>query len=179
VDTIIARLTEPRAATLVVLALAAATIGAALFSQHVLGYVPCKLCYWQRQPYYVALPLALALVLLPLSDAIRRAGLVLLALIFLVGAGLAAYHAGVEWGLFLGPSDCGGTPPPAPAGMSDFLKQLETTRVVSCTEAPFRVLGLSMAGWNVVVSLGLAAFAAVAALPTRPRYGSSSVSQYR
>ena len=59
-DTIIARLTEPRAATLVVLALAAATIGAALFSQHVLGYIPCKLCYWQRQPYYVAIPAARA-----------------------------------------------------------------------------------------------------------------------
>ena len=65
--------------------------------------------------------------------------------------------------------------------MADFLKQLETTRVVSCTEAAFRVLGLSMAGWNVLVSLGLAAFAAaVAARRPRPTpYGSSSVSQYR
>ena len=58
-DRVIARLTEGRAAILVILAVAAATIGTALFSQHVLGYIPCKLCYWQRQPYYVAIPAAL------------------------------------------------------------------------------------------------------------------------
>jgi disulfide bond formation protein DsbB len=162
-DRLAARLTERRTATLLVLAAAAATIGAALFSQHVLGLLPCKLCLTQRQPYYAAIPLALALVLLPASDAVRRAGLWLLALIFLVSAGLGAYHAGVEWGVWLGPSDCGGAPAPAPGGMDDFRRQLETTRVVSCTEAAGRFLWLSMAGWNVVASLALAAFAGVAA----------------
>jgi disulfide bond formation protein DsbB len=178
-DRLLARLTERRTAMLLILLVTAATIGTALFSQHVLGYVPCKLCYIQRWPYYVAIPLALALVLAPVPDAVRRGGLAVLALIFLVSAALGAYHAGVEWGFFLGPSDCGGAPPPTASGMGDFLKQLETTRVVSCTEAAFRVLGLSMAGWNAVVSLGLAAFAAMAALHGRSPYGSSSVSQYR
>ncbi|MFL4974603.1 MAG: disulfide bond formation protein B [Microvirga sp.] len=179
-DRVIARLTERRAAILVILAVAAATIGTALFSQHVLGYIPCKLCYWQRQPYYVAIPVALALIVLPLSDRARRGGLLLLSLIFLVGAALGSYHAGVEWGFWPGPADCGGAAPPAAGSMADFLKQLETTRVVSCTEAAFRVLGLSMAGWNVVVSLALAGFAAAAARRPRPTpYGSSSVSQYR
>jgi disulfide bond formation protein DsbB len=172
-DRFVARLTERRTATLLILVAAAATIGAALFSQHVLGYLPCKLCLYQRQPYYVAIPIALALVLLPASDAIRRAGLWLLALVFLASAALGAYHAGVEWGFWLGPSDCGGAPPPAPSGMGDFLKQLESTHVVSCTAAAFRFLGLSMAGWNAVVSLALAGFAAAAALPSprqdRPR----------
>jgi disulfide bond formation protein DsbB len=162
-DRLVARLTERRTAALLVLLAAVATIGAALFSQHVLGYVPCKLCLYQRWPYYVAIPIALALVLAPMSDAVRRGGLAVLALIFLASAALGAYHAGVEWGFWLGPSDCGGAPPPAASVMGDFLKQLETTRVVSCTEAAFRVLGLSMAGWNAVVSLGLAAFAGVAA----------------
>src|SRR3954451_4432032 len=101
-DRVIARLTEHRAAILAILAVAAATIGTALFSQHVLGYIPCKLCYLQRQPYYVAMPLALALLVLPLSDGVRRAGLALLALIFVAGAVLGAYHAGVEWGFWLG-----------------------------------------------------------------------------
>ncbi|MFL5167546.1 MAG: disulfide bond formation protein B [Microvirga sp.] len=179
-DRVIARLTEPRTATLLVLLVAAATIGTALFSQHVLGYIPCKLCYWQRQPYYVAIPVALALIALPLSDRVRRGGLLLLSLISLLGAALGSYHAGVEWGFWPGPADCGGAAPPAAGSMADFLKQLETTRVVSCTEAAFRVLGLSMAGWNVVVSLALAGFAAAAALrPWRTPYGSSSVSQYR
>ncbi|HEX8666420.1 MAG TPA: disulfide bond formation protein B [Beijerinckiaceae bacterium] len=163
-DRLVARLTEPRTATLIILFVATATIGTALFSQHVLGYVPCKLCLHQRWPYYVAIPIALALVLAPVPDGVRRAGLGLLAPIFLVGAALGAYHAGVEWGFWLGPNDCGGAPPPAPSGLDDFRKQLEGVRVVSCTEAAFRFLGLSMAGWNVVVSLGLAALAAAAAV---------------
>jgi disulfide bond formation protein DsbB len=168
-DALVTRLTERRTATLVILLVAAAAIAAALISQHVLGLIPCKLCYLQRQPYYVALPVALALVLLPVSDAVRQGGLAVLALLFLVSAGLATYHAGVEWGVFLGPSDCGGAPAPAAGGMGDFLKQLETTRVVSCTEAAGRFLGLSMAGWNAVVSLGLAGFSAAAALPRAER----------
>jgi disulfide bond formation protein DsbB len=176
VKALIRRATEPRSATLLILAAAVATIGAALFSQHVIGLVPCKLCLIQRQPYYAAIPLALAIVLLPLADGWRRLGLAALAAIFAISAGLGAYHAGVEWGFFLGPSDCGGGAAPAASGVGDFLKQLETTRVVSCTEAAFRFLGLSMAGWNAVVSFGLAAFAGLAALASGP-YGSSSVSQ--
>jgi disulfide bond formation protein DsbB len=177
-DRVIARLTERRTAIALILVVAAATIATALFSQHVLGYIPCKLCYWQRQPYYVAIPAALALIVLPLSDRVRQAGLWLLGLVFVVGAALGAYHAGVEWGFWLGPADCGGGSSPAAGSVGDFLKQLETTRVVSCTEAAFRVLGLSMAGWNVVVSLALAGLAAVAAQRPGPTpYGSSSVSQ--
>src|SRR5829696_2781149 len=127
-----------------------------------------------------AILVGLALIVLPLSDRVRRGGLVILALIFLAGAALGAYHAGVEWDFWPGPADCGGAAPPAAGSMADFRKQLETTRVVSCTEAAFRVLGLSMAGWNVVVSLALAGFAAAAARRPGPMpYGSSSVSQYR
>jgi disulfide bond formation protein DsbB len=162
-DGLVARLTERRTAALMILLVAAATIGTVLFSEAVLGLIPCQLCYLQRQPYYLALPVALALVLLPAPDAVRRGGLAVLALTFLVSAGLGAYHAGVEWGFWLGPSDCGGAAAPAASGMGDFLKQLETMRVVSCTEAAGRFLGLSMAGWNALVSLALAAFAALAA----------------
>jgi disulfide bond formation protein DsbB len=159
-----ARMTERRTAIILVLLVAVAAIGAALFSQHVLGLLPCKLCFIQRWPYYVALPLAIGLEALPLSDRVRQAGLALLALIFVVSAGLGAYHAGVEWGFWPGPNDCGGAPAPAAGGMSEFLKQLETTRVVSCTEAAARFLGLSMAGWTVAVSLAIAGFAAFASL---------------
>jgi disulfide bond formation protein DsbB len=162
VERVLNRLTGRRPAVLLILIVAGATIGTALFSQHVLGLIPCKLCLLQRQPYYVAVPLALALVVLPVSDRVRRAGLALLALTFVVSAGLGAHHAGVEWGFWLGPSDCGGGAAPAAGGVGDFLKQLETTRVVSCTEAASRVLGLSMAGWNAMVSVALAAFAAAA-----------------
>jgi disulfide bond formation protein DsbB len=65
----------------------------------------------------------------------------------------------VEWGWWAGPTDCAGAPPPPPSGMGDFLNQLQATRVVSCTEAAWRFLGLSLAGWNVLISLALGAIA--------------------
>ena len=95
-----------RQAALAVALGAAATIGGALVFEHVFGYVPCKLCLMQRNPYYLAIPLGLAAALLPPRWA--RIGLWLLALTFIVSAGLGAYHSGVEWGFFAGPSDCGG-----------------------------------------------------------------------
>jgi disulfide bond formation protein DsbB len=157
-----ARLTTPRTAAVLVLLGAAATVGGALIFQHGFGYVPCKLCLTERQPYYLALPVAAAAALLPR----RLAGLLLglVAVIFLVGAGLGLYHAGAEWGFWPGPSDCGGGAGPAPAGVNDFLKSLETTRPVDCTAAALRFLGISLAGWNAVISLALAALAGTAAL---------------
>jgi disulfide bond formation protein DsbB len=140
---------------------AAATVGGALIFEHAFGYVPCKLCLIQRNPYYIAIPLGLVAALLP--PRWMRAGLWLLALIFIVSAGLGAYHSGVEWGFFAGPSDCGGGSGAGAGNVGDFLNQLQSTRVVSCTEAAWRFLGLSLAGWNVLISLALSAFAAMAA----------------
>jgi disulfide bond formation protein DsbB len=139
---------------------AAATVGGALIFEHAFGYVPCKLCLIQRNPYYIAIPLGLVAALLP--PRWMRAGLWLLALIFIVSAGLGAYHSGVEWGFFAGPSDCGGGSGAGAGNVGDFLNQLQSTRVVSCTEAAWRFLGLSLAGWNVLISLALAAFDAMA-----------------
>ncbi|MEE1613989.1 disulfide bond formation protein B [Microvirga sp. CF3016] len=150
-----------RQAALAVALGAAATVGGALVFEHVFGYVPCKLCLIQRNPYYIGIPLGLLAALLPARYA--RPGLWLLALVFLVSAGLGAYHSGVEWGFFAGPSDCGGGSGAGAGNVGDFLNQLQSTRVVSCTEAAWRFLGLSLAGWNVLISLALAAFAASAA----------------
>lgn len=150
-----------RQAALAVAFGAAATVGGALVFEHVFGYVPCKLCLIQRNPYYIGIPLGLLAALLPARY--TRAGLSLLALVFLVSAGLGAYHSGVEWGFVAGPSDCGGGSGAGAGNVGDFLNQLQTTRVVSCTEAAWRFLGLSLAGWNLLISLALAAFAASAA----------------
>ncbi|WP_414468193.1 disulfide bond formation protein B [Methylobacterium currus] len=155
-------LTAPRPAALLVLVGAAATVGGALIFQHVLGYVPCKLCLTERQPYYLAVPLLAAALLLPRRPASWL--LALVAVIFLVGAGLGAYHAGAEWGFWPGPSDCGGGAGPAPAGVNDFLKALESTRPVDCTAAAWRFLGISLAGYNALIAVVLAAFAGIAAL---------------
>jgi disulfide bond formation protein DsbB len=153
-------LTVRQAAAAVALG-AAATVGGALIFEHVFGYVPCKLCLVQRNPYYIAIPLGLVAALLPPRWA--RAGLWLLALTFVVSAGLGAYHSGVEWGFWAGPSDCGGGSGAGAGNVGDLLNQLQNTRVVSCTVAAWRFLGLSLAGWNVLISLGLAGFAAKAA----------------
>jgi disulfide bond formation protein DsbB len=160
----VAALLAPRRAALLVLAVAALTIGGALVFEHGLGYVPCKLCLTERKPYYVGMPLALLAALL--AGRLRgaaRALLACLALVFLVGAGLGAYHAGAEWGFWPGPSDCGGGTGAAPGDVGDFLKTLGSTRVVDCTQAAWRFLGVSLAGWNALIAAALAAFAGVAA----------------
>jgi disulfide bond formation protein DsbB len=157
------RSSDPRYAAGVIFLAAAATIAGALAFEHGAGLRPCKLCLLQRNPYYLALVLAALVAVLPLGRAARRWGMGLLALVFLVSASLGAYHAGVEWGFWAGPNDCGGAAAPAAGSVSDFMTSLQTTRVVSCTEAAWRFLGLSLAGWNVLISLGLAALAAAAA----------------
>ena len=152
---------------------AAATVGGALVFEHAFGYVPCKLCLIQRQPYYAAIPIGLAAALLP--PRWGRLGLWLLALVFLVSAGLGGYHAGVEWGFWPGPADCGGGSGAAAGNVGDFLNQLQSTRVVSCTEAAWRFLGLSLAGWNVLISLVLMDIAFETALRGGFAFGRKSV----
>ncbi|MDP3258709.1 MAG: disulfide bond formation protein B [Bosea sp. (in: a-proteobacteria)] len=136
-----------------------ALIAGAWFFEIVVGLRPCKLCLEQRLPHYAVIGLAAAGLVLARSP--RLQGLVLLGLAALMAwsAGLGVYHAGVEWGWFAGPNDCGGAAAPAAAGVQDFMKQLQTTRVIACTEAAWRWLGLSLAGWNALASLGLLALA--------------------
>ena len=158
------RLREPGIAALLVLGGAAATLFGALVFERGLGYVPCKLCLMERQPYYWAMPLAAAAFLASGQPGrLPRLILALAGLVLLAGAGLGLYHAGAEWGFWAGPNDCGGGSGPPAAGVQDFLKSLERTRVVSCTEAAWRFLGLSLAGWNVLIAAGLAALALTAA----------------
>jgi len=90
----------------------------------------------------------------------------------LYNAGLGIYHSGVEWGFWEGPAAC--APSVGVGSAADMLGQLETVRAPSCTEASWRFLGLSFAGWNVLVSLLLAGLGGLAAI--RP-YGSRTASQ--
>ena len=134
---------------------------AALYFQYVAGYQPCKLCLLQRWPYYLGLPIGLvSLALYAFGHTRVATGLMaLFILAFLIGAGLGAYHAGVEWKLWAGPTDCAGALTAGPASVEDFRKSLATTRIIRCDEAPLRILGLSFAGWNAIVSLVIAGLA--------------------
>jgi disulfide bond formation protein DsbB len=89
--------------------------------------------------------------------------LALLAVLFLVSLGLGLHHAGVEWGFWPGPADCGGAPAASSGRVQDLLGEIERTPVVDCRQAAWRFLGLSLAGWNAAISLALAGLAMVAA----------------
>lgn len=148
------------AAALAVAFLSALTIGAALVMQHGFGYVPCMLCLWGRWPHYLGAPLALLAAVLAWrgNGGAARICLVLAGLLFLGGAGLGAFHAGVEWGFWPGPASCAGANA-APTSAGGLLDQMRTTRVVPCDAAAFRVLGISLAGYNALISAALAALA--------------------
>jgi disulfide bond formation protein DsbB len=148
------------AAVLLVLG-TAATIAGFLFFQYVLGYQPCPLCLDQRIPYYVALPLALILAIAVRAGAPRAllaVGFILIAAAMLIGGGLGVYHAGVEWKWWAGPTECSG-PLTNFGSAGNLLQTIEATRVVRCDEAAWRLFGLSLAGYNVLVSAVLAAVA--------------------
>ena len=163
--------------------IALATLAAAWGFEIVGGYVPCKLCLQERIPYYVGVPIAGAALVAALSGAsgVSRLLLVAAALTFIVGAGLGLYHAGAEWAWWPGPADCGATGGHGAGTAAELLQQLETIRIVSCTEATWRFpqgWGLSFAGWNAAISVTVAAVALYgAAAGRKPAYGSSSVSQ--
>ena len=161
---------DPRRAALAVLGLALVTIAGA-WAFEMAGYPPCKLCLQQRLPYYAGLPVALtAFAIARREPLMARAGLSLIAILCGAGAALAGYHAGVEWGWWPGPQDCAVRPAAAgPAVVTDFLKDLQAAKVVSCSEAALRIAGLSLAGWNLVLSCAIAALAAAAALRDRTR----------
>lgn len=134
------------------LLLAVLVILAALGFEHILGYRPCELCLLQRWPYYLGIPVIfLGLIMVAMRES-RLAALLLgaAALGFLFSTALGIYHAGVEWHFWAGPVTCGGK-----LGKLDMSK-LGTEPLVQCDEASWRFLGLSFAGWNVVVSIGLA-----------------------
>jgi disulfide bond formation protein DsbB len=153
--------TAPAAgAALAIAVVGAATLLGALYFEYALHYQPCPLCLEQRIPYYVGIPLALAVALAAKLQAPRpllAAGFAALALAMIIGAGLGAYHAGVEWHLWAGPQECSGDPNFGRTG--SLLDQLNTVIVVRCDEAAWRLFGLSLAGYNAAISAALACVA--------------------
>jgi len=145
-----------------------ALIAGAWFFEIVLGLRPCKLCLEQRVPHYAAIGLSLAALVLARSPRLQALALLGLAGLMAWSTGLGIYHSGVEWGWFAGPNDCGGAAAPVAAGVQDFMKQLATTRVLACSEAAWRFLGLSLAGWNALASLVLLSLATIGLVKRRP-----------
>jgi disulfide bond formation protein DsbB len=127
-----------------------------------LGYAPCELCLMQRFAYYAVVPLSLLFAFLPPS--LQRNGLYLVVLIMLGSMIFGIYHSGVEWKFWQGPTTCTG------GAVTGALPDL-TKKAVMCDQPAIRILGLSLAGWNAVISACISVFA------FRTAYGSNSASQ--
>ena len=133
-------------------------LAAAHVFERVFMFAPCPLCLRQREVYWAIAAMATTALLLWQIRQNRRFILsvnVMLGLVFLTGAVVAGYHAGVEWGLLPAPSGCAAGAVDVEGVNFDNLNAAQATE--SCTEAPFYIAGLSMAGWNAVASIALSA----------------------
>ena len=158
-------------AALTIAAIGAATIAGAWFFELVLNILPCPLCLQQRYAYYLAIPLALLVAFGAAKGAPRwalTAGFAVVALAMLANAGLGAYHAGVEWGWWQGPTACSG-PVTDFGDAASLFERLKSADVVRCDAVQWRFIGLSLAGYNVLLSLLMALIAASAARNTLTR----------
>ena len=145
---------DARVIPALVLGASLAILGGALAFQYIGGLQPCVLCIWQRYPYGVTI--ALGLLALLLADRSAASWLLGLAgLAFLVGGGIAAFHVGVEQHWWEGTASCG-TTIDFSGGTEALLKRLEAAPVARCDEVPWSLFGISMAGYNVLLSAALA-----------------------
>jgi disulfide bond formation protein DsbB len=151
------------AARLIALLLPLALLGGALGSQYFGGLHPCEMCYWQRWPHGAAILLALVALTTPANSRNARVLTLLAALAIAVSGAIGVYHAGVEAKIFEGFTQCTAT---TKAGVStaELLKQITHAPLVRCDEVQFRFLGISMAGWNAILSLGGAALILILSL---------------
>src|SRR5438445_3774437 len=141
---------SPRAVVTLLLVASAAIVGTALLFQYVGGLQPCELCLYQRWPYYAAI-VATGVALLSGGERAMEAVIALCALLFAASTVLAFYHTGVEHHLFAGPTACTGGVTGA-SSVEALKAQLLARQPVNCDEPAWRLLGVSLAGWNLVAS---------------------------
>lgn len=134
------------------LLLPAALLAGALGSQYIGGLYPCEMCHWQRWPHYAAVLLALAAFALRRWPERSRALVVAAAVAIFASGCIGVYHAGVEKGVFEGLTRCATTG--GGGGRADILADIMATPLVRCDQVQFAFLGVSMAGWNAIVSIG-------------------------
>lgn len=139
-----------------------AILSAHLFERYG-GYVPCHLCLQERYAYYFGVPASLVAFFAARAEqfTFTRIVLLLIAVGFLLNTGLGLYHSGVEWKWWPGPTECSGG---SVLSFGESGVDIANAKIIACDEAALRVLGLSFAGWNALVSAFLAGLAAYGAL---------------
>jgi len=139
------------AARLIAFLLPLALLAGAFGSQYLGGLYPCEMCWWQRYAHMAALvPAALAFTA-PAGSRLSRILTLVAALGIAVSGAIGVYHAGVEAKIFEGFTQCTATGKGLSA--AELLKQITHAPLVRCDEIQFQFLGISMAGWNAILSL--------------------------
>ena len=145
-----AAVTRLQSLSLLAAAGSVALLGGALAFQYLGGLAPCHLCILQRWPHAIAILAGIVILFRP-----ARPVALVAAAVVLVGAGIGVYHAGIELNWWPGPTTCTA---PGAAGVEPgaLLDQILATPVVLCDQVAWSLLGISMAGWNAILSLGIA-----------------------
>lgn len=147
-------MTDLSKARLVALLVPAVLLAGALGSQYLGGLYPCEMCHWQRWGHYAALGLALVALLLHRQPGASRL-VVWLALLGIVASGaIGVYHAGVEVGIFEGFTQCASSR--FVGTTEEMLNDILSRPAIRCDEVQWSLAGISMAGWNAILSLGFA-----------------------
>lgn len=138
------RRSAPAPASWLALAIPAALLGGAYVSQYGFGLPPCEMCWWQRYPHFAALGLAALGFFAPP----RRLWVALAAVAILISGLIGGFHAGVEYGWWEGITRCASTIEPG----GNALDAIMSAPLVRCDVAPWSLLGISLAGWNFLIS---------------------------
>jgi disulfide bond formation protein DsbB len=143
-------MTAPRRIGWLLLAVSGGLLVGALAFQHLGGLPPCEMCYWQRYAHLAVIALALVGI-----GTESRLFMWLSLAAMLAAAGLGAFHLGVEQGFWDGPTACASA---MATGMSqaEILDRLMKAPLVRCDAVAWSLFGLSMAGWNMLISAGAA-----------------------
>lgn len=150
----------------------AATVGTALGFEHIGGFMPCDLCLIERIPYYIGAPLMLVTAFLSayrLPGIVVRGLFIIAALLMIYDCGLSIYHAGAEYGFWLGPTTCASGKVQIVENADDLLNSLLNTIPPACDRAAGYFLGISFAGWNVVATFFLSIVALIGAFVARKK----------
>jgi disulfide bond formation protein DsbB len=161
-----APLSRAEAGRLVALLLPIALLGGAYGFQYFGGLYPCEMCWWQRYPHAAAILLAALAFTAPAASRRSRLLTLLAAAAIAISGLIGVYHAGVELKIFPGFTTCTSTA--KAASTQELLKQLMAVPLIRCDQVQWSLFGISLAGWNAIMSLGGAAIVAWLTLSGRP-----------
>jgi disulfide bond formation protein DsbB len=155
-------LESPRALVLLMIA-SVAIVGTAAASQYIGGLAPCVLCWYQRVPYVAVIIICTTGLLYP---RVTAEALAISAITFVIGGTIAVFHVGVEQAWWEGTKACVGSSAPSDS-IDDLRAQIMAAPIVRCNDIQWSLFGVSMAGYNILTSVVLTVFAALASFRAR------------